>query len=78
MGPDQQKISDRPSYLSVKHVWAKGLRPLPKRSPETPAFRPGWAPIVLKRQALNQQQIFDQFAGFEKTGGAKFLKSIGI
>ena len=57
MAPEQ-KINDRPSGLSVKHVLAKGLHPLPKRSPQTPAFRPVSAPIALKGEVSNQKQIF--------------------
>jgi hypothetical protein len=41
-------------------VLAKGLHPLPKRSPETPAFRPVSAPIALKGEVSNQKQIFDE------------------
>ena len=33
------------------------MHPLPKRSPETPAFRPGSAPIALKGEVSNQKQM---------------------
>ena len=36
------------------------MHPLPKRSPETPAFRPGSALIALKGEVSNQKQIFDE------------------
>ena len=36
------------------------MHPLPKRSPETPAFRPVSASIALKGEVSNQKQIFDE------------------